>query len=855
MITYPELMCDGYKIDHIHQYLKETQIIGSNLTARGTRRKNVNKVVFFGLQYFIKEYLIKQWNENFFSKPKEEVLARFQRRINNYLGPNQVGVSHIAALHDLGYLPISIRALPEGSVYSLRIPSLFIVNTKDEFFWVTNYLETILSTTIWGPCTSATTAFEYKKILTKYALKTVGDTGFVQWQGHDFSFRGMYGFEAALMSGGAHLTSFTGTDTVPAIGWLEDYYNADSDKELVGGSVAACYDDKTEILTNKGWKLFKDLDQTELVAQYNKDRTIEFVKPFKYFKDRYQGKMIKFNKNGYKYIDIITTPNHKMVRDKNGQIDFFEAGDFSYQNRNGYSNRNYLVISGKSKTESKDLTSLERLKIAFQADGSFPSHPEDYTGERGKGFPIRFSLKKERKKERLIKLCIEANVEYKHSKYENGYYSFWINVSENFEKDFSWVDLRDFSYQKAKDFIEELQFWDGHKPDGKNCICYTSINKFNIDILQGIACLAEIKSQYNEYLDDRKDRQIIYRLTFQLNKTLISGGGCVREEIDYDGYVYCVSVPSKMIVVRRNNIVLICGNTEHSVACSTILNFVEKVRITNGQITEDELMDLADIEYVKRLITEVYPEGIVSIVADSFDYWNTITQTALKLKDVILDRKGKVVFRPDTGNPVKVVCGYTADEIIRHEGKVYERLTSPNAEEGNFGSKLTENEVKGSIECLWEIFGGTITATGYKLLDQHVGLIYGDSINLERAEAICAQLEAKGFASINVVYGIGSYTYQYVTRDTDQYAVKATFAKVDGKDINIYKKPKTGDGMKNSAIGLVAVFKDEKGEFYLKDRATWHEVENCELKEVYRNGKLLIDQKLSDIRKRLNEKL
>lgn len=509
----PETQIDGYKVDHRRQYPVGTQVIASNLTARGTRRPNTKQAVFFGLQYFIKEYLINQWNENFFGQPKDKILTRFSRRINNYLGPNQVGVSHIAALHDLGYLPISIRALPEGSIYNLRIPALVIYNTKEEFFWLTNYLETILSTTIWGPCTSATTAYEYKKLLTKFALETVGDAGFVQWQGHDFSFRGMFGFEAALMSGGAHLTSFTGTDTIPAIDWLEEYYNANSDKELIGGSVAA---------------------------------------------------------------------------------------------------------------------------------------------------------------------------------------------------------------------------------------------------------------------------------------------------------------------------------TEHSVACSTILDFVQKVRIQNGNATEDELMNLADIEYVKHLITEVYPEGIVSIVADSFDYWNTITNTARALKDVIMARNGKVVFRPDTGNPVEVVCGKTGDI----------------AEDKKRG--VTEAEFKGSIECLWDIFGGTVTPKGYKVLDQHVGLIYGDSITLERAEAICKGLKEKGFTSTNVVYGIGSYTYQYVTRDTDQYAVKATFARVNDRDINIYKKPKTGDGMKNSAVGLVAVYKDANGQFYLKDRATWQEVENCELKEVFRDGKLLIDQSLSEIRARIN---
>lgn len=235
----PETICDGYKVDHIHQYPKGTQVICSNLTARGTRRKDTEEVIFFGLQYFIKEYLINQWNENFFSQPKDKVLTRFSRRINNYLGPNNVGTEHIAALHDLGYLPISIYALPEGSLYKLRIPCLVIFNTKEEFFWLTNYLETILSTTIWGPCTSATTAFKYKQILNKFAMETVGNTDFVKFQGHDFSFRGMFGMEAALMSGGAHLTSFVGTDTIPAISWLEEYYNANVENELVGCSVSA----------------------------------------------------------------------------------------------------------------------------------------------------------------------------------------------------------------------------------------------------------------------------------------------------------------------------------------------------------------------------------------------------------------------------------------------------------------------------------------------------------------------------------------------------------------------------------------------------------------------------------------
>ena len=560
MITNPETLIDGYKVDHRRQYAAGTTRIVSNFTPRSTRRKDFEngRIVLFGVQYFIKEYLIRQWNENFFNLPKEEVIKRFSNRINNYLGPNQVGTQHIEALHDLGYLPLAIYALPEGAKYKLRIPSVVIYNTLPEFFWLTNYIETIFSTTVWGPCTSATTALQYKELLNKFSLETVGNTDFVQWQGHDFSFRGMFGMEAACMSGGAHLLSFTGTDTIPAIDWLETYYNADASKELVGGSVAA---------------------------------------------------------------------------------------------------------------------------------------------------------------------------------------------------------------------------------------------------------------------------------------------------------------------------------TEHSVACSIILDFVNRLRIekhaSGDVIIEDDLMDLADIEYIKHLITEVYPTGIVSIVSDSFDYWNTITNTARVLKDIILSRGGKVVFRPDTGDPVKIVCGYKYSEIAESSdsdediwylaglgyealkiGDSYRELIATKNQDKvvdvKLGNKLTKEEVKGSIECLWDIFGGTITDTGYHLLDGHVGLIYGDSITLERCEAICSQLKDKKFASINIVFGIGSYTYQYVTRDTDGYAVKATYTEINGANLNIFKKPKTGDGTKNSAVGLVAVYKDEVGEYYYKDQVSWDEVKNCEYVHVFENGKLLKDWTLAEIRERIS---
>ena len=156
----PLLLTDGYKVDHRRQYPDNTTLVYSNWTPRKSRIETIDEVIFFGLQYFIKKYIIHDFEEDFFKKPKEEVIKKYSRRINNYLGENQVGTKHIEDLHDLGYIPMVFKALPEGASVPLRVPMFTMYNTKPEFFWLTNYLETILSTNVWGMCTSATTANE-----------------------------------------------------------------------------------------------------------------------------------------------------------------------------------------------------------------------------------------------------------------------------------------------------------------------------------------------------------------------------------------------------------------------------------------------------------------------------------------------------------------------------------------------------------------------------------------------------------------------------------------------------------------------------------------------------------------------
>jgi nicotinamide phosphoribosyltransferase len=159
--------------------------------------------------------------------------------------------------------------------------------------------------------------------------------------------------------------------------------------------------------------------------------------------------------------------------------------------------------------------------------------------------------------------------------------------------------------------------------------------------------------------------------------------------------------------------------------------------------------------------------------------------------------------------------------------------------------------MKGSVQCLWETFGGTITETGYKLLDSHIGLIYGDSITRQRAVQIFTILEKKGFASGNVVLGIGSYTYQYNTRDTFGMAMKATYGIVQGEGREIFKDPKTDDGTKKSAKGLLRVEKKEDGDYVLFDQQTVEQELKGELQTVFKDGKIVKELTLSQIRSNL----
>jgi nicotinamide phosphoribosyltransferase len=292
--------------------------------------------------------------------------------------------------------------------------------------------------------------------------------------------------------------------------------------------------------------------------------------------------------------------------------------------------------------------------------------------------------------------------------------------------------------------------------------------------------------------------------------------------------------------------------TEHSVMCAG---------------TKDD-----EIGTFRRLL-ETYPTGILSVVSDTWDLWEVCTHHVRVLKDEILARDGKFVIRPDSGDPVEIICG-TGKEydtfyletlkdgmILPKAGQALNTAVYYNKKGDTFklvevwnteNCKAVQVEVepsrKGVIELLWDTFGGTINEQGYKVLDPHIGAIYGDSITLERAEEICRRLASKGFASTNIVFGVGSFTYQYNTRDTFGFAMKATYVEVNGEGREIFKDPITDDGTKKSATGLLHVTKHSENGYMLVDKVSWATEANGELTPLYANGNFIDVTTLTDIR-------
>lgn len=259
---------------------------------------------------------------------------------------------------------------------------------------------------------------------------------------------------------------------------------------------------------------------------------------------------------------------------------------------------------------------------------------------------------------------------------------------------------------------------------------------------------------------------------------------------------------------EKEEVALGAVSTEHSVMCS------------NYAVDGDE------ITLLRRLLTEIYPDTSFSAVLDSYDYWNVIDEVLPKLKKEILEHNGCMLMRGDSGDCVEVVTK--------------------------------------TVFKLWDIFGGTVNTKGYKVLNPHVKAIYGDSITIQRCEEIYKILIEHRFACNNVALGVGSFSMQCVeeegelkpfTRDTFSSCIKATYCEVDGTPIPIFKNPKDG-GFKKSQKGLCYVYAEEDGTIAFRDGYTKENIpkEKNLLETVFKNGKLIVEQSLEDIRNLLNYK-
>ena len=239
MNTVPLLLCDFYKTVHSEQYPKGITKLVSYFTPRMTRIEGEDKLVMFGLQAFIKEYLIDYFNDNFFNKPKDEVISEYNRILSYTLGKNSYKDEKIKKLYDLGYLPLEIKAIPEGERVPIKVPMIEISNTHPDFAWLVNAIETLLSCSLWHTMVSANVGYNYRQIVNKYYDISVDDNIPRSKALGDFSMRGQESLESAIKSSAAFCLSFLNTATVPAIPFLEEYYNCDCTKEPVAfGSIS-----------------------------------------------------------------------------------------------------------------------------------------------------------------------------------------------------------------------------------------------------------------------------------------------------------------------------------------------------------------------------------------------------------------------------------------------------------------------------------------------------------------------------------------------------------------------------------------------------------------------------------------
>ena len=208
------LNTDSYKVSMFKQYPAGTTGVYSYIESRGGR---YDRTVFFGLQAFIKEYLLEPISQADIDIADEILTAHGEPF-------NRAGWQYILDKHN-GFLPVVIRAVPEGTVVPTKHVLATIENTDPECFWLTTWLETALLRAIWYPTTVATQSRAIKELILDYLEKT-GDPTTIDFKLHDFGARGVSSMESSGIGGAAHLVNFMGTDTITGVLYAREYYNA-----------------------------------------------------------------------------------------------------------------------------------------------------------------------------------------------------------------------------------------------------------------------------------------------------------------------------------------------------------------------------------------------------------------------------------------------------------------------------------------------------------------------------------------------------------------------------------------------------------------------------------------------------
>lgn len=371
-------------------------------------------------------------------------------------------------------------------------------------------------------------------------------------------------------------------------------------------SESECYREGTEILTPEGFKDFRDVDNGDIVAQFNHDNTIEWVPAKNKIVKDIDGKLHHLTKS---YMDVWITPEHNMVIYKNKDNDHFDLIPSSEVN--GRNSGWFIPQSGRLKNinAQSHLTDMEKLYIAIQADGNF----RFWTNKNGERVPrgassgkqtYEITFKKERKISRLLKLLESLDIDYsEYNISRDGYRKFSIDLDNEYNyKTFDWVDLQNKNSEWCEEFIQELADWDGCRIKGKKDgnISYSTTNEEVANMVQSIAILAGYRVTVSKYEDKRKDTyNDCYKMVFVENRERVTGT-YNKEEVDYKGKVYCVEVPSGAIITRYGGKMFIGGNCRHADAYS---NLLELLGLNKEFEKIDEIPALKQrIQYLKRHI-------------------------------------------------------------------------------------------------------------------------------------------------------------------------------------------------------------------------------------------------------------